>query len=438
MKKKVFFLFLVSLLFVISCTVSTKVNVTSNQTSVNKSAQIISTNITQNVTFSNITQVITQQNKNLTRQTNLNTSYIIINKTLVTNVTQSNNSITSTPSINMTQSNKMTNNSQTQTIGPLPSKNVPNCVIPPSNLQDVWKVDTDIILCNAAGNVEYDLVKGVDIIKEGIIFDCNGAKIIGTVVQPETMFRINSQGVTVRNCNFFDVELHSYYPSRKLVIENNLFDNSHPCWGGQGIIIFSAQDILIQNNEVRRGAIVITGGYGGTTNNKLINNVVNLMLLHVTNQNEVINNKLNELELRESSENVVKNNNLVWISIKMQNPPSGKLCFSYNPEKLLKIDKGNKNMVKNNEFDGRGNIPGVYIIKGSEDNKIINNNFLRNQINIEEENDHKNNYEQNYYDDHQCVDHNNDNICDTAYNIIDINNNNNNVAVDLLPSKMPN
>ena len=327
------------------------------------------------------------------------------------------------------------NISSTKVIGPLSSKNVANCVTPPANLQSAWNVDTDVTLCNPLGNIEYNLVNGVDIVKSGITFDCNGAKIIGTVQAPETIFKIKSSDITIRNCHFFDVELQSRYTS-KLLIENNLFDNIHPCWGGQGIKFFVAQDSIIQNNEIRRGALVITGGYSGTTNNKIINNKVNLIIVHATNQNEILNNQLNELILRESSENVIKDNDIIWTSIKMQNPPAGKLCFFYNPEKLLTIEDGDNNIVKNNNLGGQNSAVGVYLTLNSENNGINNNNFLKNLINIEEENDHKNNYERNYFDNHNCTDQNKDNVCDNSYDVV--NNQQILVAEDSTPSKIPN
>ena len=113
-----------------------------------------------------------------------------------------------------------------------------------------------------------------------------------------------------------------------------------------------------------------------------------------------------------------------------------KLCFFYNPEKLLTIEDGDNNIVKNNNLGGQNSAVGVYLTLNSENNGINNNNFLKNLINIEEENDHKNNYERNYFDNHNCTDQNKDNVCDNSYDVV--NNQQILVAEDSTPSKIPN
>ncbi len=259
-------------------------------------------------------------------------------------------------------------------IGPLPSKNVPNCATPTQPQQSIWKVDQDTTLCPGS----YKLPLGVEISKS-ITFDCNDAEIEGNIYSSDEQFHIFSDNVELKNCNFKSMLITTDSivqgqagalvsgPTRSGVkIHNNNFKS-------YAYIIGS-----IANGEVRKNYIPAFQLYNGAENNEVSENkgVVLARLNSRASNNKIHDNDIDQLELFYYTENnLIKDNNLRLLTLGWMLPFTGAVNngVSFNKIEVVRLREGsNNNDIAFNHLNqivlekASSNLIGKNIIKGTQ------------------------------------------------------------------------
>ncbi|MBI4918933.1 hypothetical protein HY837_03320 [archaeon] len=289
-------------------------------------------------------------------------------------------------------------------IGPLPSKNVANCITPPQPQQSVWKIDTNTVLCPG----KYKLDKGVEINKQAI-FDCNNAEIEGDMSGNNEQFHIFSDNVELKNCNFVNLlittdsivqgqpgALNAGPLRSNIKINNNNFKNYAYIIGA------------IANGEIRKNYIPAFQLYNGAVNNDVSENkgVVLVRLNSRANNNKISKNDIEKLELFFNTENnIIENNKIKLLTLGwlLSFTGAAKNKISNNDIELLRLREGsNQNSITENKLNNlvfekassntveKNTINAVssqyfallILNIGSDKNKIESNSFNGNNLGI--------------------------------------------------------
>lgn len=314
-------------------------------------------------------------------------------------------------------------------IGPKYDPNkVPGCITPPQPQTQTWDISKDTVLCPGSYNVSL----GLQVIKDNVILDCNGAELIGTRNSPGTKVKILTTNTEVKNCILKDIDIEGYGVMRKFTIKNNMMYKS---WWSAVWVVLSTKNSLIINNNFTVASLDVLGGHNTKEGENVIRNN-NLFWVQINEPHKTIfiNNELSELYISESSENRIENNKIILNNDQLQVNPlrlrdtnRNKINNNFISCKLKKevhngidlSDTNENNIIKNTiEYCKVG----ISVSSPSEKNKFNNNNLIGNTFSYQDSTEGNNSYSNNYFDDYSpiCKDVNNDNICDDPYIITTI------------------
>ncbi|MBI5066452.1 right-handed parallel beta-helix repeat-containing protein [Candidatus Woesearchaeota archaeon] len=285
-------------------------------------------------------------------------------------------------------------------LGPELVKQVDKCDSPEQPQKEVWEVTKDVTLCLK----DFDLPKGIIIENDGVVFDCNNAKLTTEFSEDRIVFlEVLANNVRVKNCNFENLFLDVggvYYPKKLFYkkvygvkIENNNFNtNSIPGYtvpiyaedstiksnnflSGAGISIRNSNNIKVLNNDA--DFIEMTS----SESNQLLNNLVrNFVVLDKSNKNQVFSNTLlgdnflGSITLLNSKENNVYSNSVGDGGFKDQSLNCEDILDLGIPLFPIGILGGEKNIINENWLNGFKASCGIYLAQ-TKHNKVSFNNI---------------------------------------------------------------
>lgn len=284
----------------------------------------------------------------------------------------------------------------------------------------------------------YDLNQNIPIWDDDVVLDCNGATLnrAGQPSQTAITLELRGKGITIKNCLFNNVRLSALEEKENIIIENNEFI------GMNTYLSLAVSKSSIKNNII--DSMTLTSNTVSPTapkveKNIIENNKIGAINVFESNENSILNNEIIQIVLEGSSKNIIKNNNIVMAQNYAQTSVPANMIVT-NSNNLA----SNNNQIEGNTLDGQGYTntarPVLGIMLGNGDNNVVkniiknyeigilstlasennivkNNDFFKNQVQVIDNNDHKNNYEQNYYDNHQCIKQGN--YCTNTFQIKD-------------------
>ncbi len=283
-------------------------------------------------------------------------------------------------------------------LGPEPVKQLDKCDSPEQPQKEVWEVTKDVTLCLK----DFNLPKGIIIEKEGVVFDCNNAKLITDFNEEKIVFlEVLANNVQVKNCNFENLFLDVggvYYPKKlfyKKVSGVQIKNNDFNLGGIPGYTVaVYAQDGSIKSNNFLSGAgltikesnkIKVLNNYvdfiefSSSEENEVMNNFVsNYLIFDKSNKNKIYSNTvlgddfIGSITLLNSKENSIYSNSIGDGGFKDQSINCEELLNLGIPLFPIGILGGEKNIVNQNWLNGFKASCGIYLSQ-TKHNKISEN-----------------------------------------------------------------
>jgi parallel beta-helix repeat protein len=207
------------------------------------------------------------------------------------------------------------------------------CTIPSNSYNSPLIIEDNTVLCRG----EYSLPKGIKIVSNNTVLDCNGAKIIGDDSTFGIYGFLNHGGnnITVKNCH-----LDGYNRALDVQGGNNNFYNNSINNSVTGIEIIRGNNNKAFNNRISN---TNTGVWLWSENSEIFNNEISnsekgifFFYMH-NNNNKIYNNNISSsvytIDLNEVGsendgvDNHIWNNNLYNSSINYQSRYSNHYCF---------------------------------------------------------------------------------------------------------------
>lgn len=248
---------------------------------------------------------------------------------------------------------------------------VPECVTPPENLDEPWQITENTKLCEGT----YSMPKGIEIMKDGVELDCDGAVLSGNDILISKGITIkNRESIKVQNCAFQKFMYGIYLESsdNNEIKDNVLSDNYE-----EGILVYKSNYNIIKENEIinnvgeETNGIYITESHHNTIEaNDILNNkgesaiYIDFSNNNYIKNNNIENNKYYGITVRYSTENEVTGNSI------LNNYNMG-INIGHDAENLL---------VKNNLI--RGSLGGISLFSQGEDTTIEYNTIVENEVGI--------------------------------------------------------